>query len=237
MGHDDDSPRPGFDHWVSFRDLGEYFNPVLKFNGQRRQVEGYDADVLTTEALRWLSDGRPKDRPFYLQLAFKPPHYPFEPAARHKRRYAGRPIPYPDTMARTARNYRTQPRWVRERRYSSVKPANSLSWVPAVTWGASFASRSTASLRPSKSSHETGTAGWTCSSGSRRRDRLRRAIVGTVVPPVFADHRISPTAPACLTPRAVPGAPHPPASIGMCGEIVVTPSLPQRRDPVRNELA
>jgi N-acetylglucosamine-6-sulfatase len=118
MGHDDDRPRRGFDHWVSFRGQGDYFDPVLNVNGQRRDFEGYDADVLTTEALRWLDKDRPKDRPFYLHLAFKAPHYPFEPAARHKGRYAGKPIPYPDTMARTERNYRTQPRWVRERRYS-----------------------------------------------------------------------------------------------------------------------
>jgi len=118
MGHDDDSPRPGFDHWVSFRGQGEYFDPLLNVNGQRRRFEGYDADVLTAEALRWLREDRPRDRPFYLHLAFKGPHYPFEPAARHQGRYAGKPIPYPDTMARTERNYRTQPRWVRERRYS-----------------------------------------------------------------------------------------------------------------------
>jgi len=118
MGHEEDRRRPGFDHWVSFPGQGEYFDPVLNFNGQRRQVEGYDADVLTTEALRWLAEDRPQDRPFYLHLAFKAPHYPFEPAARHKGLYAGKPIPYPDTMARTERNYRTQPRWVQERRYS-----------------------------------------------------------------------------------------------------------------------
>ena len=27
MGHDDDAPQPGFDHWVSFRGQGEYFDP------------------------------------------------------------------------------------------------------------------------------------------------------------------------------------------------------------------
>lgn len=118
MGHADDHPRPGFDHWASFPGQGEYFDPTLNLNGQRRRFEGYDADVLTTEALRWLSEERPKDRPFYLHLAFKAPHYPFTPAARHKGRYAGKPIPYPDTMARTEQNYRTQPRWVRERRQS-----------------------------------------------------------------------------------------------------------------------
>jgi N-acetylglucosamine-6-sulfatase len=118
MGHEDDRPRPGFDHWVSFPGQGDYFDPILNVNGERRRFTGYDADVLTTEALRWISDDRPKDRPFYLHLAFKGPHYPFEPAARHRGRYTGKPIPYPDTMARTEQNYRTHPRWVRERRYS-----------------------------------------------------------------------------------------------------------------------
>ncbi len=118
MGHEDDNPRPGFNHWAALRGQGEYFNPTLNLNGERRQFEGYSTDVITNEALRWLEEDRPKDQPFYLHVAFKAPHYPFEPAPRHKGRYRGKPIPYPDTMARTERNYRTQPRWVRERRNS-----------------------------------------------------------------------------------------------------------------------
>jgi len=118
MGHSNDDARPGFDHWVSFPGQGVYQNPTINFNGERRAMEGYDADILTTEALRWLEKDRPKNKPFYLHLAFKAPHYPFEPAPRHKGRYAGKPIPYPETMARTEHNYRSQPRWVRERRNS-----------------------------------------------------------------------------------------------------------------------
>jgi len=118
MGHDSDQARPGFDHWVSFPGQGIYQDPVINFNGERRQVEGYDADVLTDEALRWLGEEREQGRPFYLHLAFKAPHYPFEPAPRHKGRYAGKAIPYPETMARTEQNYRSQPNWVRERRQS-----------------------------------------------------------------------------------------------------------------------
>ncbi len=118
MGHEDDNPRPGFNHWAALRGQGEYSDPTLNVNGQRRQFEGYSADVITGEALRWLDEERPKNGPFYLHVAFKAPHYPFEPAPRHKGRYRGKPIPYPDTMARTERNYRTQPRWVRERRNS-----------------------------------------------------------------------------------------------------------------------
>ncbi len=118
MGHDDDRPRPGFDHWVSFKGQGVYMDPELNINGQRRKVEGYDADVLTNQAIQWLDKERAVDKRFFLYLSFKAPHFPFQPAPRHKGRYAGKPISYPPTMARTEQNYRTQPKWVKERRYS-----------------------------------------------------------------------------------------------------------------------
>jgi len=118
MGHDDDSKRPGFDHWVSFKGQGSYFDPVLNVNGKRQQFEGYNADVLTDLALQWINAERDKKKPFYLQLAFKAVHYPFQPAKRNAGKYHGKPIDYPQTRARTERNYRTQPNWVKQRRYS-----------------------------------------------------------------------------------------------------------------------
>ncbi|MDE0767910.1 MAG: sulfatase [Opitutaceae bacterium] len=118
MGHDDDSPREGFDHWVSFLGQGKYFDPTLNINGARRDFEGYNADVLTGQAVEWLSEERDEKRPFFLYLSYKAVHYPFQPAMRHAGRYHGKPIPYPETMANTERNYRTAPRWVRDRRFS-----------------------------------------------------------------------------------------------------------------------
>ncbi len=118
MGHEHDDPRPGFDHWVSFRGQGTYFNPTLNINGTRHAREGYTADILVDEALTWLENGRNATKPFFLYLAFKSVHYPFQPAKRHHGRYEGKPIDYPHTMANTERNYQTQPHWVRERRYS-----------------------------------------------------------------------------------------------------------------------
>jgi N-acetylglucosamine-6-sulfatase len=118
MGHDNDVRRPGFDHWISFKGQGTYFDPVLNVNGQREQFTGYNADVLTQLAVQWLDQERPQDKPFFLYLSFKAVHYPFQPAERHQGRYRESPIDYPETMARTERNYLTQPRWVRERRYS-----------------------------------------------------------------------------------------------------------------------
>ena len=115
MGHDHDEPRPGFDHWASFRGQGDYFNPTLNIDGRRSRFEGYTTDVLTDRALTWLKQKRTK--PFFLYLSFKAVHYPFVPAPRHHGRYEKSPIKYPETMANTEENYETQPHWVRERRY------------------------------------------------------------------------------------------------------------------------
>ena len=125
MGHDSDEPRPGFDYWASFKGQGEYFDPVFNINGQRQQFKGYNADITSQLALDWLKQYLQNPRtenevkqPFFLYLSFKAVHYPFQPAPRHRGRYADRAIAYPPTMANTEGNYRTQPRWVRDRRYS-----------------------------------------------------------------------------------------------------------------------
>jgi len=118
MGHDDDAPQPGFDHWVSFRGQGEYFDPLLNINGHRQTLPGYTADVLTDQALQWLQTGRDQAKPFLLYLSHKSVHYPFQPAPRHLGRYDKEPIDYPETMANTEGNYQTQSRWILDRRYS-----------------------------------------------------------------------------------------------------------------------
>jgi N-acetylglucosamine-6-sulfatase len=118
MGHDNDSPRPSFDHWVSFKGQGTYFDPTLNINNKRQKFQGYTTDILTDQALAWLKGGRGSRQPFFLYLSFKAVHYPFQPAKRHKGRYAEAQVKRPETMANTERNYQTQPHWVRQRRYS-----------------------------------------------------------------------------------------------------------------------
>ena len=115
MGHDHDGPRKGFDHWISFRGQGAYFNPTLNVNGNRSRFTGYTTDILTDQALKWLQ--RKRSKPFFLYLSFKAVHYPFLPAPRHHGRYQKAEIKYPETMANTEENYQTQPHWVRRRRY------------------------------------------------------------------------------------------------------------------------
>lgn len=116
MGGESDEPRPGFDHWVSFRGQGEYFDPELNRNGTRTRVRGYITDVLTAEAEQFLS--QTAGRPFLLYLSHKAVHYDFQPAPRHRHLYACDPIPLPSTMPFREEHYRQKPEWILRRRYS-----------------------------------------------------------------------------------------------------------------------
>jgi N-acetylglucosamine-6-sulfatase len=109
MGNDD-SPRPGFDHWVAMPGQGEAIDPSLNVDGERVHVKGYTTDLLTEYVERFID--RPSDQPFLLYLAHKAIHpnviqrddgslggpvsgQPggFVAAERHRGRYAGRPMP------------------------------------------------------------------------------------------------------------------------------------------------
>jgi N-acetylglucosamine-6-sulfatase len=116
MGGDSDEPRPGFDHWVSFRGQGTYRDPDLNVNGIRRKTPGYVTDILTEEARSFI--GANATRPFMMYLSHKAVHAEFLPAERHKDWYNDKPIPYPKSMANTDENYRGKPDWVRRQRNS-----------------------------------------------------------------------------------------------------------------------
>ncbi len=89
MGNDD-SPRPGFDHWVSFKGQGQYDNPMINVDGKASKVDGYITDILNDQALKFVKAEHSK--PFMLYLAHKAVHGPFTPADRHKDLYANDPI-------------------------------------------------------------------------------------------------------------------------------------------------
>jgi N-acetylglucosamine-6-sulfatase len=123
MGEDEgsDQPRPGFDHWISFRGQGTYYDPVLNTNGRRAPVQGYTTDILTDSALAWLGRNRREAgaaRPFFMILAHKATHAEFMPAPRHRGRFDTATVRYPETMASTESNYRDKPQWVRAQRNS-----------------------------------------------------------------------------------------------------------------------
>ena len=119
MGGAADDPRPGFDHWVSFRGQGNYLPPspdyTINVNGERVPQKGYITDELTDYAIQWL-DQKSSDQPFFLYLSHKAVHANFTPAERHQGRYAEVELKLPsgeDVLAES-----NAPRWVRDQRNS-----------------------------------------------------------------------------------------------------------------------
>ncbi|MSV27962.1 MAG: DUF4976 domain-containing protein [Bryobacterales bacterium] len=89
MGNDD-SPRPGFNRWVSFRGQGQYIDPLLNIDGKQVKNEGYMTDLLNGHAVDFLKQKH--EKPFLLYVAHKAVHGPFTPAERHKNLYSDQPI-------------------------------------------------------------------------------------------------------------------------------------------------
>lgn len=73
MGHQDDSPRPGFDRWVSFVGQGVYVDPVLNVDGQEVPATGYITDILTAQAIDFIGTV-PDEQPFLAFIAHKASH-------------------------------------------------------------------------------------------------------------------------------------------------------------------
>jgi N-acetylglucosamine-6-sulfatase len=103
----DDSPRPGFDDWLSLQGQGEYVDPQFNDNGKRVQAHGYVTDLLSDRAVAFVR--KKHDKPFLLFLSHKAVHpntaqradgslsdpsaSVFTPAERHRARYADAPVP------------------------------------------------------------------------------------------------------------------------------------------------
>ena len=105
MGNDD-SPRPGFDRWVSFKGQGSYLDPEINEDGNDKNPRGYITDILNGYAVEFIR--RRHDKPFLVYLAHKAIHPEvmqhgdgsvnldhaerFIPAERHKELYTGKKI-------------------------------------------------------------------------------------------------------------------------------------------------
>ncbi len=105
MGNDP-TPRPGYDHWVSFVGQGQAFDPTLYENGQLNQVKGYMTDIFTDRTIDFIKDADSKS--FFAYIGHKAVHpasvqkddgsidlekeREFLPAPRHVDRYADKTI-------------------------------------------------------------------------------------------------------------------------------------------------
>jgi len=109
MGEDDDSPRPGFDFWMSHKGQGQYTDTEFNVDGARRVVPGYYTHVVTDAAVDWLK--RPREKPFCLVLGHKAPHSPNDPEPRYAKAFDGVDVPLPASALDLA----GKPDWVRQR--------------------------------------------------------------------------------------------------------------------------
>jgi len=103
----DDSPRPGFDDWLSVKGQGRYVDPQLNDNGRAVQGAGYVTDLFNDRAEAFVR--KPHDKPFCLYVSHKAVHPDLEqkadgsivnslatnfvPAERHAKLYEGVTIP------------------------------------------------------------------------------------------------------------------------------------------------
>lgn len=100
MGHEDASPRPGFDRWVSFVGQGVYFDPEMNIDGLPARESGYITDILGQHAVDFVHAGD-RTRPFVLFMAHKAVHpeihadrvRSFPPAPGDEQRYQDAVLP------------------------------------------------------------------------------------------------------------------------------------------------
>jgi len=118
MGGDNDMPRPGFDHWVSFKGQGAYNNPEMNVDGTRIKEKGYTTDILTDYAVAFIKENHHQEAPYFLYLSHKAIHENFTPAQRHQGEYHGLIVPRPETFGQLEKDYRGKPDWLKKQRNS-----------------------------------------------------------------------------------------------------------------------
>ncbi len=87
-------PQPGdhgFDHWFSTQNnaLPSHRHPdnFVRDGQNAGRVEGYSADIVSAEAMRWLSKDRDPQRPFFLYVCFHEPHEPIATDPKYAQLY------------------------------------------------------------------------------------------------------------------------------------------------------
>lgn len=113
MGEQSDEPRPGFDHFVTHKGQGKYFDTEFNFGGEeRRVVPGYYTTVVTDMAIEWMR--RDRDQPFCLMVGQKAPHSFYFPEPKYEHIYDDVEINYPHSAFRLD----DKPAWMKKRLYT-----------------------------------------------------------------------------------------------------------------------
>lgn len=114
MGEDDDSKRPGFDHFITHKGQGKYFDTEFRENdGERKVVEGYYTTVVTDMSIDWMKslEETDDDQPFLLFLGHKAPHSFYYPEPKYETAFDHVRFPYPESAFELEDN----PEWITKR--------------------------------------------------------------------------------------------------------------------------
>jgi arylsulfatase A-like enzyme len=114
MGEDNDSPRPGYDWFVTHKGQGKYFDTEFNLNGKKREVvPGYYTTVVTDMAMDWLTQTKEKesDKPWCLLLGHKAPHSFYFPEKKYEHAFDDVKVPYPAS----AFDLGDKPAWIKQR--------------------------------------------------------------------------------------------------------------------------
>lgn len=110
MGEDNDEPRPGFDHFVTHKGQGKYFDTAFNTNGKGAEVvPGYYTTVVTDMAIDWMKQDR--DKPFCLMLGQKAPHSFYFPEPKYEHVFDDVEINYPHSSFKLE----DKPEWITQR--------------------------------------------------------------------------------------------------------------------------
>ncbi len=111
MGENNDTPRPGFDYFVTHKGQGKYFDTEWNLNGQRTEtIKGYYTTVVTDLALDWIGK-QDVGKPWSLCLGHKAPHSFYTPEEKYAHRFDAVRVPYP----KSAFQLDDKPAWMKER--------------------------------------------------------------------------------------------------------------------------
>lgn len=111
MGEENDDKRPGFDHFVTHKGQGKYFDTEFRIDGgERKVVPGYYTHIVTDMAIDFLKKDR-QGKPFMLMIGHKAPHSFYYPEPKYEKAFDGVAFPYP----KTAFMLDDKPAWFKQR--------------------------------------------------------------------------------------------------------------------------
>jgi arylsulfatase A-like enzyme len=89
----DDRVQPGYDYWAAQIAQGQYENPHKNVNGKWMDLQGYDTEIVTNQAIEFMRASR--GAPFCTWIGYKACHGPWTPAPGHERDFANLPFQPP----------------------------------------------------------------------------------------------------------------------------------------------